>query len=91
MEDHMATRSEQLADAYIAVAIAHHYMVGIVEPVTDEERDAAEQILITKQNALNPQHGLAYARFELALALIEYDRKRALYRRSKARIVPENE
>jgi hypothetical protein len=44
------TRGEQLADAYVAVAKADHYMVGIVEPVTGEEQDEAEQILIRWEN-----------------------------------------
>lgn len=68
------TRSEQLADAYEAVAKVDHYMVGIVESFTDAELDAAEQILITRQNA-GKQSGARYRRLDLALNLIESDRK----------------
>lgn len=66
------TRAEQLAKAYEAVARTNHYMVGIVESVTQEERDAAKQILITRQNA-GKQSGAAYRRLDLALDLLEHD------------------
>lgn len=68
------TRSEQLADAYEEVAHADHYMVGIVESVTDDERDAAEQILITRQNSCAPDTS-AWEVFELALDCLSQDRK----------------
>lgn len=71
------TRAEQLADAYEAVARTDHYMVGIVESVTDAERDTAEQILITRQNA-GKQSGAAYRRLDLALDLLQHDRKDSL-------------
>ena len=85
------TRAEQLADAYEAVARANHYMVGIIETVTDDERDEAEQILIRRQNDLvghhwppgSPGHrhfhrkGGPFARLDLALDVLDYDRKRS--------------
>jgi hypothetical protein len=67
-------RYEQLADAYEAVARANHYMVGIVEPCTADERDEAEQVLITRQNALPQHRGRAHKRLDLALDLIAHDR-----------------
>jgi hypothetical protein len=76
------TRAEQLADAYEAIARTNHYMVGIVETVTETERDDAEQILITRQNA-GKQSGAAYKRLDLALDLIEHERRTALTRASQ--------
>jgi hypothetical protein len=64
---------EQLAVAYEAVARLDHYMVGVVAPYTDEELDAAEQVLIEKQNA-GPQRGARYNVLERALDLIEDSR-----------------
>lgn len=66
-------RPEQIADAYEAVARVNHYMVGIVEIVTEDEVDAAEQILISRQNA-GLQKGARYKRLGLALDLLEGDR-----------------
>jgi hypothetical protein len=66
----MATRPEQLADAYEAIA----HMVGIVGTVTACELDAAEQILIIRQNE-GKQSGARYKRLDLALNLIESVRK----------------
>ena len=67
-------RYEQLADAYQAVASANHYMIGIVEPYTDDELDQAKQELIMRQNAvdkvLDPEQ---FAVLDLALELIEQD------------------
>ena len=67
-------RYEQLADAYQAVASANHYMIGIVEPFTDDEYDQAKQELIMRQNAvdkvLDPEQ---FAVLDLALELIEQD------------------
>ena len=70
------TRSEQLADAYIKLARADHYMIGIIETVTADERDAAEQILITQQNSV-ANDTQVWAQLELALDVLENDRKRA--------------
>lgn len=67
-------KDEQLADAYIAVARADHYMVGIVATVTTAERDAAERILISRQNA-GKQSGASYRRLDLAIDLLEHDRR----------------
>ncbi len=70
-------RPEQLADAYFVIALVNHYMVGIVDStVTDDERDAAEQILISRQNAL-PQIGDPNRQYSLALDLLENDRRTA--------------
>jgi hypothetical protein len=46
------TRAEQLAEALEAIAKVNHYMVGLTAKVTNDELRDAEQILITKQNAL---------------------------------------
>jgi hypothetical protein len=71
------TRSEQLADAMLLIAKCNHYMVGLVESVTPDEIDAAEQILITGQNNLASQSSL-FKRYDLALDLIENMRRTAL-------------
>jgi hypothetical protein len=70
----MMTREQQLADAYIHVATIDHHMVGIVENVTDDERDAAEQILIAGQNELTEDNPM-WRTLDLALDLIENDRR----------------
>ncbi len=66
------TRSQQLADAFYAMAYANHYMVGIVEAYTVEELLDAEQILIDREVINLPNDTL-----DLALDLIE-DAKRGL-------------
>lgn len=63
-------RAKHFADAYIAVARANHYMVGIVAKGSVEELEAAEQILINIQN-MGPRKGAAFERLERALDLIE--------------------
>jgi hypothetical protein len=69
-------RPEQLAEALRAVARANHYMVGIVETVTRDELDAAEQILIAQQNALGaPSDAPAIQELELALDMVEAMRR----------------
>lgn len=66
------SRGEQLADAYEAVATADHYMVGIVETVSDAELDEAFGILVDRQNATDPeQYPEQFAVYDLALTLIE--------------------
>lgn len=75
----MATRTEQLADALIKVATANHYMVGIVEPFTDEELDGAEQLIITQDNATEPDNAIT----SLALDIIEHERQDRLSRASR--------
>lgn len=77
------TRAEQLADAYEAVASADHYMVGIVETVTDDELGDAQQILITRQNALTDESGEAFKVLELALDLIEQEQRSRLVAASR--------
>lgn len=66
----MATRIEQLADAFLHVATVNHYMVGIVEVYTPDELDGAEQLLITRSNSDNNEN----PDLELALDLIEHAR-----------------
>jgi hypothetical protein len=67
-------RPEQLACAYRAVAQANHYMVGIVEKVTADERDDAEQFLIRWQND-QPEDSPEWKHLELALDCLEHDRR----------------
>lgn len=64
------TRTEQLAEAVYKVAKANHYMVGIVEPVTQDEIDGARELLIDKQNALHPANA-RYAVCDLALDILD--------------------
>ena len=68
------TRAQQLANAYLAIAKLDHYMVGIVETVTDAERDEAEQILINGQNATK-KRSAAWRCHDLALDVLEQDRR----------------
>lgn len=63
-------RANQLADAFHEVGKVNHYMVGVVGGFSDEELEAAEQILIDRQNA-GPQKGKAFAALERALDEIE--------------------
>jgi len=60
----------QLADAFEAVARVDHYMVGIVYEYDSDQLDAAEQVLITRQNCCAPL-GERHAIFERALDLLE--------------------
>jgi DNA-binding XRE family transcriptional regulator len=62
------TRVSHFVDAIISVATVNHYMVGIVEFITDDELDAAEQELIKIENT-RPTPTIA-----LALDLIEAER-----------------
>jgi hypothetical protein len=71
----MLTRAQNLADAILAIACANHYMVGLSETVTTDELDAAEQILITKQNSTDPTD-IAWLHLDLALDLIDTYRKK---------------
>lgn len=63
-------RFEQLARALVKVAKANHYMIGIVEPVTQDEIDGAQHWLVSLQNK-KPQLSRGYEILELALNLIE--------------------
>lgn len=58
---------EQLADAFVAVAHADHYMVGITFDYDDETLLSAEQILIDRDNAANNADPV----LNLALDLVE--------------------
>lgn len=88
----MATRAEQLAEAYLEVARVNHYMVGIVEPVTDDELAAAEQLLIGGQNALDrTSEARRYLRHELALDLVQAEQRKRLDAASRGTPAPEPE
>lgn len=69
-------RPTQLAAAYLAVARTNHYMVGIVEPVTDDELDAAEQLLITEENKPATTRKASSKAITLALDLVEAEKAR---------------
>ncbi len=58
----------------MTVATANHYMVGIVESVTADEIDAAEQILIDRQNSIHHESPM-WQRLEFALDLLEHMRR----------------
>lgn len=66
---------QALAEAFHAVGKLNHYMVGVVFDFSDEELDAAEQILIDRQNA-GPQKGKAFQALERALDEIEAEREK---------------
>ncbi len=73
-------RHEQLADALEAVARVNHYMVGIVGDHCADEIDAAEQLLIDRQNSVAnampaSREESRYMDLELALDLVEALRK----------------
>lgn len=63
-----------IANAYISVARVNHYLVRVAN-CTREELDAAEQILITLNNAANNQDAV----LNLALDIIEQDQKATPY------------
>lgn len=63
-----AVRAQHLADAFVHVARANHYMVGVVDAYTSDELDAAEQLLISVENAPHGEH----AHVELALDIVEH-------------------
>lgn len=73
------TRPQDLADAYIALARANHYMLGITtqSPLTLDDFDEAMQILIRIQNNLRSDVP-DYAVLDLALDLLEQNRKELL-------------
>ena len=71
----MAINAEHLADVYEYVARVNHYLVTVVA-CSDDERDAAEQVLISRQNAAGARKG-GGSRFDLALDLLEHDRRMA--------------
>ena len=48
------SRPSQVADAFQAVGHVNHYLVMVSAEITLEELEAAEQILITRQNRLAP-------------------------------------
>jgi len=73
------TRSQQLADAMLLIAKSDHYMVGLVEPVTADEIDAAEQILITRQYDTPATSKTLHRQLDLALDLIEAMQRKILF------------
>lgn len=66
-------RANQIADAFHEVGKANHYMVGVTIEFNREELEAAEQILIDRQNA-GPQKGKSFQALEHALDAIEHER-----------------
>jgi hypothetical protein len=66
-------RARKLADAFHAVGKVNHYMVGVTFNFTPDDLDAAEQLLIDRQNA-GPQKGAAFQALERALDEIENER-----------------
>lgn len=66
-------RANQLADAFHEVGKANHYMVEVTVEFNREELEAAEQLLIDRQNA-GPQKGKAFQALERALDEIEHAR-----------------
>ncbi len=69
------TDSKALAEAFETVARVNHHLVGVVGSYTDEDLDAAEQILIDKQNS-GPQSGACFKTLDLALDMVEIARRR---------------
>jgi hypothetical protein len=67
----MNINPEDLAEAYIHVARVNHYLVCVASGYTHDELDAAEQLLITRDNAANNNDAV----LNLALDLLEHDRK----------------
>jgi hypothetical protein len=63
-------RVQQLADAFAEVGRINHYMVGVTYDFSPEELEAAEQVLIDRQNA-GQQKGKAFQALERALNEIE--------------------
>lgn len=70
----MATRIEDIAEAYETVARVNHYMVGIDRntPTTLDELEGARQLLITQQNIWS-NGSPVWVRLERALDLIDRD------------------
>jgi hypothetical protein len=66
-------RARKLADAFHSVGKVNHYMVGVTFNFTPDDLDAAEQLLIERQNA-GPQKGAAFQALERALDEIENER-----------------
>lgn len=64
-------RAAHLAEAFTHVARVNHYMVGVTADHTDVELCAAQQLLITEQNALPLEAVARHAVLDLALDLME--------------------
>lgn len=81
MED-TDTPALHIAEAYEHVAKVNHYLVCVSgrDYWSIDQFDAAEQILIARQNALKPgQDRAQWRRLELALDILAYDRQRRSY------------
>jgi len=67
-----------LSEAFEHVARCDHFCVGVVGEYTDDELDAAEQLLISKQNDIVMQEDheseQQYEILDRALNLIEHER-----------------
>lgn len=74
MANQPSARALQLADAFYSIAYADHYMVGLIEPVTADELDEAEQLLIARQNAVQAYQ--LRKNYDLALDLLDAQRKK---------------
>jgi hypothetical protein len=70
------TRAEQLAEAYILTSMVDHYMIGVVEPVTFDDLEAAKAILIDYDNAENNKNNI----INLALDLVEQQERKERFR-----------
>ncbi|HEX3522845.1 MAG TPA: hypothetical protein VHT52_12245 [Stellaceae bacterium] len=75
------SRAEQLADALHEIATVNHYMVGLVETVSDAELADAEQILIARQNAT--AEGQRHTDLGLALDIAENMHRERMQRASR--------
>lgn len=73
---------KQLAEAFVHIAKVNHYMVGLVHTYDIDDLDAAEQILIDRQNA-GPQKGAQYKLLDRALDVL--DAERTKYRQRDVR------
>ena len=67
----MTINPEHLAEAYIKVAQADHYLVCVAPECTEDDLDAAEQILISRDNAADNKDPV----LNLALDILEDNRK----------------
>lgn len=80
----MAQRHEDLADAYLKVAEANHYMVGIVGDISRDDRERAHALLVDRENeALDDDNGPDQRIAKLALDLLEHDMQQATTRASQ--------
>jgi hypothetical protein len=74
----LVTRPQHVASALLALARADHYMIGLIEDITLEELNDAEQILITRQNRCRTTNSIYYRTLDRALDLLDIRRKKLL-------------